>query len=135
MHSFIVQDEIEIILLFNYRYHKILEQELTRGCISQIANFQLLSIGSLRSGLLGNPTGGLHFCHYRHYHLHPWHKCLDWSAPKSNHPIFWVILDLQSSWDFLGPNRSSLWSLVHILLPQYQRIWFHVGHSNSHGSF
>jgi len=110
----------------------------------------------LRSGLLGNPIGGLHFWNCGFHLLHPWHKCLDLFSPKSNIPIFWVILDLkikskktlvkdylfwislaylQSSWDFQGPNRSSLWSLVHILLPQYQRIWFHVGHSNSHGSF
>ena len=98
----------------------------------EIANFQLVSIGSLRSGLLGNPIGGLHFCDYGLHPFHPWHKCLDWLSPKSNHPSFWVNLVLkikrkktlvrdklfwiclaylQSIWDFLGQYQSSQWNL------------------------
>merc|ERR1712029_278996 len=121
----------------HYRYHKNLVEQETRGCILQIANFQLVSIGSLRSGLLSNPIGGLQFCDCGLHPFHPWHKSLDWSAPKSNDPIFWVILDLQSRWDFLGPIQSSQLSLTlhHFyctLLRQYRRIWFHVGKWNSH---
>ena len=148
-----------------YRCHKFLVVQKTRGKILQIANFQLLSNCSLRSGLLGNPIGRLHFwdccnqiCNVGLHQIHPWHKYLDWSAPKSNHPIFWVILDLkikrktlvrdklflicleylQSIQDFLGPIQWSQWSLkIHYctLLPQYHRIWFHDGKLHSHGIF
>ena len=156
----------EFVLLYGstklYRYHKILVVQQTRAKILQFANFQLLSNGSLRSGLLGNPIGRLHFFHCGLHPIHPWHKCLDWSPPKSMFPIFWVILDLkikrkktlvrdklfwiclaylQSIQDFLGPIQSSQWSLTFhhhsncTLQRLFQRIWFHVGMLYSHGFF
>ena len=141
--------------MFNYRYHRILEVELTRALILQLANFQLLSKGSFGSGLLGNPIGRLHFCNF-HHPIHPWHKFLDWSPPKSKKAILWEILDLkikikdtlvreklfricrgylQPRWNFLGRNQSSQWSLKisHFsLLKLLQRSFFLNGKWNSH---
>ena len=70
-----------------YRYRKILVVQKTRGLILQIPTFQLVPSGSLRSGLLGNPIGILHFLHFCIHPFHPWHKCLDWSSPKSKNSI------------------------------------------------
>ena len=128
----------------------------TRGLILQIANFQLVSIGSLRFAHQGNPIGGLHFWNCCLHPFHPWHKFLDWSPPKSKKAILWEILDLkikikdtlvreklfricrgylQPRWNFLGRNQSSQWSLKisHFsLLKLLQRSFFLNVKWNSH---
>ena len=53
---------LELTPLLLYKYHKFLAEQRPRGLILPLANFQLVAIGSLRSGLLGNQIGGLHFC-------------------------------------------------------------------------
>ena len=70
-----------------YRYHKSLVAQKTRVLILQIAKIQLVSIGSLRSGLLSNPILGLHFllCSLL---LHPMHKRLEVYPPKWKKIIF-----------------------------------------------
>ena len=118
-----------LFLLFSCRCHEILGEELLHGQIFQLPiSHSFHSIGSFGFGFLGNPIGGLHFWISCLHPIHPWHKCLDWSPPKSKIPILRVILDLkierkktlvrdklfwnclaylQSDWDFLGLNQSS----------------------------